>query len=110
MSNDIVSRQGAVVGQWDGNDVNALKDELARIRKEMQQQGSKDKVEPSSVPHQDQFPDDLENFTAYLLWGCDQNNMCLVGSGANRLESVESIREFYASDVAKDALARHEGE
>lgn len=110
MSNDITSKQGTVVGQWDGKDVNTLKDELARIKKELQQQGSKDKVEPSGIPHQNQFPDDLKDFTAYLLWGCDQNSMCLVGSGANRLESVESIREFYASDVAKDALARHKSE
>ena len=107
MSDDIISRQGAVAGQWDGKDVSALKDELARIKQEFHKQGSKDKIEPGGVPHKEQLPDDLKNFTAYLLWGCDPNGMCLVGSGANRLESAESIREFYASDVAKDALARH---
>ncbi len=108
MSDDIVSKQGAVVGQWDGQDTNTLKDELARIKQNLRRQGSADKVEPGGVPHQAQFPDDLKNFTPYLLWGCDQNGMCLVGSGANRLESVESIREFYANDVAKDARARHQ--
>ena len=80
MSDDIVSRSGAVVGQWDGKDVKDLQEELARIKREV----PGDRVEPSGVPHQDQFPDDLKNFTAYILWGCDLNNVCLVGSGANR--------------------------
>ena len=106
MSDDnITSKSGAIVGQWDGADVNDLKIELARIKKDLQGQG--DKVEITGVPHRDQFPDDLKGFTAYLLWGCDRQGMCLVGSGANRTESVDSIREFYASDVAKDALGRH---
>ena len=34
MSNDITSKQGVVVGQWDGKDANTLKGELARIKKE----------------------------------------------------------------------------
>ena len=107
MSDDITSKQGVVVGQWDGQDANALKNELARIKQTLQEQGSDDKVAPAGIPHQEQLPEDLRNFTAYLLWACDQNDMCLVGSGANRLESAASIREFYASDVAKDAQARH---
>ena len=107
MSDDIISKQGAIVGRWDGKDVDALKDELARIKQALRKQGSNDKVEPAGVSHKEQLPDDLKNFTAYLLWGCDPSGNCLVGSGANRFESVESLREFYASDVAKDALARH---
>ena len=104
MSDAIVSRSGAVVGQWNGKDVKDLQQELARIKREV----SGDKVEPSGVPHQGQFPDDLKNFTAYILWGCDSNNVCLVGSGANRSESVDSIREFYGNQIAKDAMARHD--
>jgi len=104
MSDDIISRSGAVVGQWDGQDVAALQQELARIKKEV----SGDRVQPEGIPHQDQFPDDLKNFTAYILWACDPNGVCLVGSGANRTESVESIREFYGNEIAKDAIARHE--
>ena len=104
--NNIKSKAGDVVGQWDGSDVNDLKTELAKIKKSLMDQGGKDKVEVTGVPHQDQFPDDLKDFTAYLLWGCDKKGVCLVGSGANRTESVESIREFYANDIAKDALSR----
>ncbi len=99
---------GAVVmGRWNGEDVNVLQDELARIKQELRQQGASDKVEPAGIPHQDQLPEDLRGFTAYLLWGCDQHGRCLTGSGANRVESVESIREFYANSIARDALARH---
>ena len=106
MSDDIVAKTGKVVGQWDGRDAGDLKAELARIKQELRKAGSTDKVEVTGVPHRDQFPDDLKDFTAYLLWGCDKNGVCLVGSGANRLESVASIRDFYANDIAKDALAR----
>jgi len=102
MSNDIVSSKGNIVGQWDGNDANDLIKELARIKKE-----SNEKVEYTGIPHQTQFPDDLKSFTAYILWACDKSNVCVVGSGANRVESVENIREFYANDVAKAAIDRH---
>lgn len=105
MSDDIVSRSGAVVGRWDGRDVTTLQQELARIKREVQG----DRVEPGGVPHRDQLPDDLKDFTAYILWACDKNEVCLVGSGANRTETVASIREFYANDIAKDAMARHDG-
>ena len=105
MSDDIVARSGAAVGRWDGQDVKTLQQELARIRREVQG----DRVEPGGVPHRDQLPEDLKNFTAYILWACDQNGVCLVGSGANRTETVDSIREFYANDIAKDAMARHDG-
>lgn len=105
MSDDIVSRSGAVVGRWDGQDVQTLQQELARIKREVPD----DRVEPGGVPHRDQFPDDLKNFTPYILWACDKNEVCLVGSGANRTETVASIREFYANDIAKDAIARHDG-
>ena len=104
MSNDITARSGAVVGQWDGKDAEALKQELARIKRERPEE----EVRPEGVPHQDQFPDDLKNFTPYILWACDAAEVCLVGSGANRTESVASIREFYANQVAKDAMARHD--
>lgn len=104
MSDNIVSRKKEVVGQWDGKDVNTLKNELSRIKRELAPQN--DKVEPPGIPHRDQIPEDLHGFTAYIIWACDENSMCLVGSGANRLESVASIRDFYANDIAKEAAAR----
>ena len=102
MSNDIVSRKGEVVGKWDGNDVNDLKDELVRIKKELKG----DRVEHTGVPHKNQFPEDLEGFTAYIIWAVDKKDQCLTGSGANRIEPIAQIREFYANDIAKDAKGR----
>lgn len=102
MSNDITSRKGEVVGQWDGEDVNDLMKELARIKKELKG----DRVEHTGVPHKDQFPEDFIGFTAYVMWAVDKKDQCLTGSGANRIEPVAQIREFYANDIAKDAMGR----
>jgi hypothetical protein len=41
---------------------------------------------------------DLQSFKAYHLWGCDTNGQCLVGSGANRIESVEKVLSFSLLD------------
>jgi|TARA_B100001063_G_C16472409_1_gene408497 hypothetical protein len=105
MSNDIVSKNGEVVGQWDGESVESLKKILLSARKDLKK--NKDKVEYTGIPHSDQFPDDLKNFTAYILWAVDKSGKVLVGSGANRTETVESIREFYANDEAKASIDRH---
>ena len=105
MSNDIVSKNGEVVGQWDGESVESLKKILLSARKDLKK--NKDKVEHTVIPHSDQFPDDLKNFTAYILWAVDKSGKVLVGSGANRTETVESIREFYANDEAKASIDRH---
>jgi hypothetical protein len=105
MSNDIVSKNGEVVGQWDGESVESLKKILLSVRKDLKK--NKDKVEHTGIPHSDQFPDDLKNFTAYILWAVDKSGKVLVGSGANRTETVESIREFYANDEAKASIDRH---
>ncbi len=110
VSNNIVSRNNAVVGNWDGEDAEGLKIELDHVKKKLRAEGGGDRVEPSGIPHREQFPDDLKNFTPYILWGCDKKLICLAGSGANRLESVETIRKYYANDIAKDAMKRHDAE
>ena len=106
MSNDIKSRAGEVVGQWDGADVSTLRTELERIKARFKTDGSKDRVTPEGIPHAQQLGE-LKGFTAYIIWACDRSGNCLVGSGANRFEHVDSIREFYANEIAKDASARH---
>ncbi|MGI9303421.1 MAG: hypothetical protein ACR2RB_12050 [Gammaproteobacteria bacterium] len=107
MSDEIKTTSGNVVGQWDGRDVNDLRKELDRVKVALRQEGSSDRLTRDGIPHADQFPDDLKAFTPYILWGCDVNGVCLVGSGANRTETVDAIREFYGNDIAKDAIARH---
>ena len=105
MSDDIISKKGEVIGQWNGDDVADLQKILASARQTLRK--NKDKVEHTGIPHSDQFPDDLKDFTAYILWAVDKNQKVLVGSGANRTETVESIRQFYANDEAKASLDRH---
>tara|TARA_X000000368_G_scaffold158560_2_gene124925 strand:+ start:5074 stop:5403 length:330 start_codon:yes stop_codon:yes gene_type:complete len=105
MSDDIISKNGEVVGQWNGDDVADLQKILAGLRQVLRK--NKDKVEYTGIPHSDQFPDDLKDFTAYILWAVDKKQKVLVGSGANRTETVESIREFYANDEAKASIDRH---
>tara|TARA_B110000014_G_C19971581_1_gene502963 strand:+ start:309 stop:656 length:348 start_codon:yes stop_codon:yes gene_type:complete len=107
MSDDIISKNGEVVGEWNGESVEDLKKELLKIKQNLRKQGNKDKVEYLGIPHNDQFPDDLKNFTAYILWAVDKNQNVLVGSGANRIETVESIRTFYANDDAKASIDRY---
>jgi len=105
MSDNIVSKKGEIVGQWNGESVDDLKKVLLSIKNDLRKKG--DKVEHTGIPHSDQFPDDLKDFTAYILWGVDKNENVLVGSGANRIETVASIREFYANDDAKASIDRH---
>ena len=105
MSDDIVSKKGEVVGQWNGESVEDLKKVLLGARATLRK--NKDKVEHTGIPHSDQFPEDLKNFTAYILWAVDKNQKVLVGSGANRTETVESIRQFYANDEPKKIQGVH---
>ena len=105
MSDDIISKKGEVVGQWNGESVEDLKKSLLSIKQDLRKKG--DKVEHTGVPHNEQFPDDLKDFTAYILWGVDKSGNVLVGSGANRTETVENIRKFYANEEAKASIDRH---
>lgn len=106
-SNDIVSKSGNVVGQWDGRDVKELQASLVAIKRDLAKAKPRDAIDRDGIPHRDQFPEDLVGFTPYILWACDAKSVCLVGSGANRTETVASIRQHYGDETAKDALARH---
>jgi hypothetical protein len=93
MSDEIKSNEGRVVGSWDGNSAEELKQELARIRQMLASEGKGEKVQPRDMPHRDQLPTDLQSFNAYPLWGCDKGS-CLVGAGANRIEPMEKVLAF----------------
>ena len=79
MSDEIKTNEGRVVGSWDGNSAEALKQELARIRQVLASEGKGEKVQFRDIPHRDQLPADLHSFNAYPLWGCDKSGSCLVG-------------------------------
>lgn len=94
MSNDIKTIEGRVVGSWDGVSAKDLMQELARVRKQLADEKSSEKINPRDLPHRDQIPADLHNFRAYPLWCCDKEGTCLVGAGANRLEPVQKVLAF----------------
>jgi len=67
MSSEITTKSGLQVGSWNGVDVKDLQAELDRIRQELRNSGSQEKLYPGGVPHREQLPEDLHNFTAYLI-------------------------------------------
>jgi hypothetical protein len=95
--NEIKSVNGRVVGQWDGNQVSDLQNELKRIREAIARDDLNDRVAPDGIPHRDQFPTELDKFNAYPLWGCDGKH-CLCGAGANRIETTEDVRRYSLFD------------
>lgn len=98
MSDEIKTGEGRVVGSWNGASANELMQELTRIRKQLADEKSREKVGPRDIPHRDQIPDDLQNFRAYPLWCCDKEGSCLVGAGANRIESVDKVLAYSLVD------------
>lgn len=95
---EIKTSTGRVVGSWDGKCAKELMAEIRRIKTEMAQEKASDALVSKEMPHREQLHEDLQNFRAYHLWGCDVNGQCLVGSGANRLESVEKVLSFSLID------------
>lgn len=94
MSNDIKTSEGRVVGSWDGVSAKDFMQELMRIRNQLAAERNGEKINPRDMPHRDQLPEDLKQFNAYPLWGCDKSGQCVVGAGANRIEAVEKVLSF----------------
>lgn len=98
MSDEIKTKAGVSVGHWDGSSVQDLQQELERIRQQLRESGSDDKLVPAGVPHRQQLPEDLHSFTAYPIWACDQQAHCLCGARANRVVSAEDVRQYSMID------------
>lgn len=98
MSNEIKTNAGRTVGQWSGETVQDLQMELTRIRETLRSENSSERLVAKQMPHRDQLPEDLHNFKAYHIWGCDQGGNCLVGTHANRVEPVDKVRTFSLID------------
>lgn len=95
---EIKTSSGKVVGNWDGQSSKELQAEIQRIKVALAQEKSSDTLVSKEMPHRDQIHDDLQNFRAYHLWGCDKDGQCLVGSGANRIESMDKVLAFSLID------------
>jgi len=94
MSDAITTQSGVTMGSWDGVDVKDLEKELTRIRKELKDSGSGDKLVAAQMPHRDQLPEDLQKFNAYPIWGFDKQENCLCGARANRVVSAVDVRQY----------------
>lgn len=94
MSDEIKTNAGRVVGQWNGNNAQDLMGEIARIKQVLRQENSQEFLDSRAMPHREQLPADLKDFRAYHLWGCDKSGSCVVGTNANRIESVEKVLSF----------------
>lgn len=98
MSNEIKTNAGRTVGQWSGENVEELQLELVRIREHLRSENSDERLVAKEMPHRAQLPEDLHNFKAYHIWGCDLGGNCLVGTHANRVEPVDKVRSFSLID------------
>lgn len=96
--NEIKTNSGRVVGSWDGERALDLMAEIARIKKMLAQEKSAESLDSRSMPHREQLHQDLLEFRAYHLWGCDKHGECLVGTGANRIESIDKVLSFSLID------------
>lgn len=94
MSDEIKTSAGRVVGQWNGDSAQDLMAEIARIKRALTQENSGEVLDSRAMPHREQLPADLHDFRAYHLWGCDKKGSCVVGTNANRIESVEKVLSF----------------
>lgn len=95
---EIKTTSGRVVGSWNGERARELMTEITRIKQMLAQENASDTLDSRSIPHRDQLHPDLLNFKAYHLWGCDKHGECLVGTNANRIESVEKVLSFSLID------------
>jgi hypothetical protein len=98
MSDEIKTNTGRKVGEWSGDSVADLQNEIARIRDGLKSENSTERLIAKEMPHRDQLPEDLHSFKAYHIWGCDRDGNCLVGTHANRIEQIEKVRTFSLID------------
>lgn len=95
---EIKTSSGKALGNWNGECAKELMQEIARIKKVITQENLDETLDSRSMPHREQIHSDLQNFKAYHLWGCDKNGQCLVGTGANRIESMNKVLSFSLVD------------
>lgn len=94
MTDEIQTKMGRTVGVWNGESMQDLQVELDRIRQLLPQQAPQDRLYPEGIPHRDQLPEDLQKFSAYPIWACDQVQNCLCGARANRVVSVVDVGQY----------------
>ncbi len=91
LANRIISADGDdTLGHWDGEKIEDLQKELDRIEK---------RYDPnySSLPHSSNLPKDLKDQVEKdcPIWACDKSGNCLVGEQADKVRTVDQVREKY---------------
>lgn len=91
LKNRIMSADGDdELGSWDGEKIEDLVKELDRIE---------ERYDPNyaGLPHGNNIPEDLRSEVAKDLpiWACDASANCLVGKQADKIRSVDQIRQRY---------------
>jgi hypothetical protein len=91
LKNRIMSADGDdELGSWDGEKIEDLVKELDRIE---------ERYDPNyaGLPHGNNIPEDLRSEVAKDLpiWTCDASGNCLVGKQADKIRSVDQIRQRY---------------
>ena len=92
IKNRIMSADGDdELGSWDGQRIEDLVQELERIE---------ETSDPnySGLPHNNNIPEDLRQQVEKDLpiWACDASGNCLIGEQANKVKTVDQIRQRYA--------------
>ena len=93
MSDDIISKKGEVVGQWNGESVEDLKKTLLSIKQDLRKKG--DKVEHTGVPHSEQFPDDLK---ARVMQGPTELSLVRSGLDDTMRTGYKAMSDRFHSD------------
>ena len=89
--NKIMSADGdETVGEWNGEDINDLVQELDRIEERVD-------ANYNSLPHSKNIPEDLKGDVEKdcSIWTCDIKGNCLTGEQGADIESVDQIRKRY---------------
>lgn len=89
--NRIMSADGDdQLGEWDGESIQDLVDELERIEE-------REDPNYSSLPHRENIPEDLQGIIEkdYPIWACDRSGNCLTGEHADKIRTVDKIRLRY---------------
>jgi len=88
----ITDYHGRTLGTWDGLNVDALRDELDRIKATLPEEIRIHTIDMTDLPHAELVPEDLATHTGYPIWACDKSGFCLTGEGAREIESAADIR------------------
>lgn len=95
---EIKTTSWRAVGSWNGERAQDLMAELKRIKGMLASERAADTLDSRAMPHREQLHPDLVDFRAYHLWGCDRHGQCVVGTNANRIESVDKVLSFSLID------------